>query len=64
LSLLLEFTASREEADKYYDLRWFQIEGLARALLELEELGTRKVREIIKDAQLRWCNEHGGENST
>ena len=75
-SLLLQFTGSRAEAEKYYEWlkvraegivlnprRWFQIKGLAEVLLEQEKLGTRKVMETLKDLEARWCEEHGGRDN-
>jgi hypothetical protein len=75
LDLLEEFTESREEAEKYCDWlqvrtkgivssprRWFQIVGLAGALMKHGRLGTRRVAEILRDLEDRWCREHGEEN--
>ncbi len=70
-SLLLQFTGSRTEAEKYYDWlkvrtegivrnprRWFQIQGLAQVLLKQEKLGMRKVMETLKGLEARWCEEN------
>jgi hypothetical protein len=71
MSLIRAIAAGEQEADKYYQwldartegimanpMRWYQVRMLAEALLEMEQLGARKVREIIKEAEERWCEEH------
>ena len=71
MGLVRAFAAGELEAEKYYEwlnartegtmvnpLRWFQVRTLADSLLEHEQLGARKVREIIKEAGARWCGEN------
>jgi hypothetical protein len=71
MNLVKAFAIGEQEAEKYYQwldartegimanpMRWFQVLTLAEALLEQEQLGARKVREIIKEAGERWCEEH------
>jgi hypothetical protein len=71
MSLLQAFTARELEAEKYYQwldartegivanpMRWFQVRILAKTLLEQEQLGARKVREIIKRAGDEWCEKN------
>ena len=73
MSLVKAFAAGEQEAEKYYQwldartfgimanpMRWFQVRMLAEALLEMEQLGARKVREIIREAGECWCSEHEG----
>ena len=72
MSLVNAFAEGEREAEKYYlwldartegimanPMRWFQVQALAEALLEDEQLGARRVREIIKGAERRWCEKHG-----
>jgi hypothetical protein len=71
MNLVKAFAEGDREAEKYFQwldartegvivnpLRWFQVRILAEALLKHEQLGARKVREIIKEAGERWCEEH------
>jgi hypothetical protein len=71
MTLVRAFAANDQEAEKYYQwleartegiignpIRWFQVRMLAESLLELEQLGARKVREIIREAEKRWCEEN------
>lgn len=71
MTLLQAFTARELEAERYYQwldartegiianpMRWYQIQSLAEALLEHEQLGARKVRMIIKEAGEEWCKKH------
>ncbi len=75
MSLLNAFAEGELEADKYYQwldartegivanpMRWYQVRILAEALLEQEQLGARKVKEIIKEAGERWCKENQEQN--
>jgi hypothetical protein len=67
MSLVKAFASGDLEAEKYYQwldartegilanpMRWFQVQALAEALLEDEQLGARKVRMIIKGAGEEW----------
>ena len=71
MTLIRAFAANDQEAEKYYQwldartegimgspIRWFQVRMLAEYLLELEQLGARKVREIIREAEKKWCEEN------
>ncbi len=71
MTLVRAFAANDQEAEKYYQwldartegimgspIRWFQVRMLAEYLLELEQLGARKVREIIREAEKKWCEEN------
>ena len=71
ITLVKVFAAGDLEAEKYYEwldartegilanpMRWFQVKVLAEALLEDEQLGARKVREVIGEAGEKWCEEH------
>jgi hypothetical protein len=75
ISLVKAFAADQLEAEKYYQwldartegimanpMRWFQVRILAESLLQHEQLGARKVREIIKGAGERWCEENKEQN--
>ena len=72
MGLLRFFVTGDEEAEKYYEwlkartagivirpLRWYQIQRLAKSLLEEEKLGARRVREIIRDAAREWTGSLG-----
>jgi hypothetical protein len=76
MSLMKVFADGEREAEKYYQwldartegiiansMRWFQIRILAEALLEQEQLGARKVREIIREAGERWIEENKEQES-
>jgi hypothetical protein len=71
MSLVKAFAAGEQEAEKYYQwldartegimgnpMRWFQVQTLAEALLEQEQLGARKVRMIVKEAGEEWCEKN------
>ena len=71
MSLVKAFAAGEVEAERYYQwlearaegilanpMRWFQVQILAEALLELEQLGARKVRMIIKEAGEEWLEDN------
>jgi len=73
ITLVKAFAAGDLEAEKYYEwldartegilanpMRWYQVKVLAEALLELEQLGARRVREIIKGAGEEWVRAEGG----
>ncbi|UCF87896.1 MAG: hypothetical protein JSV70_05520 [bacterium] len=69
MGLLQAFTNSETEAQRYYQwldartdgivtnpMRWSQIRTLAKALCEQDQLGARKVREIIREAGEEWVS--------
>jgi len=71
MGLVRAFATSEQEAEKYYQwldsrtagimanpMRWHQVQALAEALLELKQLGAKKVREIIREAGEKWCRDH------
>ena len=75
ISLVKAFAADQLEAEKYYQwldartegimanpMRWFQVRILAESLLHHEQLGARKVREIIKEAGEKWIEENKEQN--
>ena len=70
MSLVEAFASGELEAEKYYQwldartegimanpMRWFQVQALVEALLGDEQLGARKVREIIGEAGEEWLEE-------
>lgn len=76
MGLVRAFATSEREAEKYYQwldartegilsspMRWFQVRMLATALLEHRQLGTRKVREIVKEAEEEWCRKNQNPES-
>jgi len=76
MSLLEAFATGDREAEKYYHwldartegimanpMRWFQVRILAEALLEQQQLGARKVRDVIREAGERWCEENKEQES-
>jgi hypothetical protein len=75
MSLLEAFATGDREAEKYYQwldartegimanpMKWFQVRILAESLLDHERLGARKVREVIREAGERWCEENREQN--
>ena len=73
MSLVEAFASGELEAEKYYQwldartegimanpMRWSQVQALAEALLVDEQLGARKVREIIGEAGEEWVRAEGG----
>jgi hypothetical protein len=71
MNLIKAFAAGDLEAEKYYQwldartegimanpMRWFQVRILAKALLEQEQMGARKIRMIIKEAGEEWLEKH------
>ncbi len=73
ITLVKAFAAGDLEAEKYYEwldartegilanpMRWFQVQALAEALLEDEQLGARKVRMVIREAGEEWVRAEGG----
>ena len=71
MSLVKAFASGDLEAEKYYQwldartegimanpMRWFQVQALAEALIEDEQLGARKVRMVIKEAGGEWLEKH------
>lgn len=76
MSLVKAFASSDQEAEKYYQwldartegiianpMRWYQVKILAEELLEQEQLGARRVREIIRQSGDQWCKENEGEKT-
>jgi len=76
MGLVAAFASGVEETEKYFQwlkarteglvnnpLRWHQIDQLAKALLEHERLGARKVREVIREAGEEWTESQGGKDS-
>ncbi|MDF1525127.1 MAG: hypothetical protein RRA15_02730 [bacterium] len=72
MSLVNAFAEGEKEAEKYYlwldartegimgnPMRWFQVQALAEALLEDEQLGARRVRMVIKEAGEEWVRAQG-----
>lgn len=71
MSLVNTFASREQETEKYFQwlearteglvnspMRWFQVQSLAEALLEHEKLGARRVREIIREAGIKWREKH------
>ncbi len=77
MGLLRAFASGEVEAERYYQwleartegivaspMRWSQIRTLADALLEQDQLGARKVREIIKEAGEEWISTQNAAGRT